>query len=158
MSEVDFRPELRRRIDASGYSESAISKASGAREDFVRDMYRKPNQDPGVIKMHRLCRFLKCRVDDLFDPPELTQHAVDACFRLEMTIEEIGRTPEDIAQEFGVTTAELGQGFGGSRYPDLVFLTGFCQKYGFTTDWILSGVPFGVSASLVERSLLKKQA
>ena len=64
---ADFLHNLRRRIEASGRSESDISRQIGRARGYVSDLLRR-RKIPNVLTARRLADALECRLEDLLEP------------------------------------------------------------------------------------------
>lgn len=153
-----FIAELKGRIKAAKTSAKKLPVKVGLKEGYIYDIYNGKTEEPGIFKMHLICKGMGCTVEDLLEPnPDLSRHIADVGNRLRIAIEGIGKTPEEISVEFAVPIERLGYRFGGVGYPDMFVLDEFCQKYGSTMDWLFRDVPYGVPSSWVDRFLQEKE-
>jgi transcriptional regulator with XRE-family HTH domain len=154
-----FIAEIKGRIKAARTSAKKLPVKVGLKEGYIYDIFNGKTEEPGIFKMHLICKGMGCTIEDLLEPnPDLSRHIADVGNRLRIAIEGIGKTPEEITKEFGVSIERLGYRFGGVGYPDMFFLDAFCQKYGSTMDWLFRDVSFGVPSSWADRFLQEKEA
>lgn len=142
--------ELKRRMELGGWSAAKLALAVGRGDTFIKEyLSGKKKQDMAALDLAKVCEQLGCTADDLFHPdPKIDQEMARVGGNLDLFISGLGKTPEEVSQEFGFKPGALGLRFGGSGYPSLRFLVPFCTKYGCSIDWLFRHVSEdGVSSS-----------
>lgn len=53
------------RMRASGRNQYSLAKEAGLGDDFVREIFRGRNKDPGALRMSKLAKVLNCSIEYL---------------------------------------------------------------------------------------------
>ena len=71
MSDIDFRPGLKRRMDEKGFSARALSLAAGLGASAVNDILNFRSKSPGTETLQKIVGVLGCTIDELYiEPPD----------------------------------------------------------------------------------------